>query len=133
MTSSARGKKKRTFFVPFICSKGIFWRFVFYLNVWFIEYTFRIYILLHIEKYYFIHVCEIVYKKTDVWYNEWHRVVQRLTTNDNERQRMITSGTTNDNEWHEWYSEWQRMTMSNKNGNEGQRMTASDKRNESEW
>ena len=42
--------------------------------------------------------------------NEWHRVVQRMTT----------SGTARDNKW-------QRVT---KNGNEWQRMTASDKTNE---
>ena len=42
-------------------------------------------------------------------YNEWQRVVQQVTTNDNEWQRVIK----NDNEWH-----W---------------MTASDKTNEYEW
>ena len=26
----------------------------------------------------------IIYKKTDEWYNEWQRVVQRVTTKDNE-------------------------------------------------
>ena len=61
------------------------------------------------------------------WYNEWQRVVQRVTTSgttsDNEWQRVTTSGTTNDNEW---YNEWQRMTTS---GNEWQQMTMSD----SEW
>ena len=43
------------------------------------------------------------------WYNEWQRVVQRVTTNGNkwynEWQRVTTSGTTNDNEW-------QRVTIS---------------------
>ena len=38
---------------------------------------------------------EIVYKKTDEWYIEWKRVVQRVTTNDNE-----------------WYNKWQGMTTS---------------------
>ena len=30
----------------------------------------------------------IVYKKTDEWYIEWQRVVQQVTTNDNEWQRV---------------------------------------------
>ena len=33
----------------------------------------------------------IVYKKTDEWYIEWQRVVQRVTTNDNEWQRVTIS------------------------------------------
>ena len=43
------------------------------------------------------------------WYNEWSRVVQRVTTSHNEWQRVTTndnewrwmtgSGTTNENEW----------------------------------
>ena len=45
----------------------------------------------------------IVYKKTDEWYIEWQRVVQRVTTSgtksDNEWQRMVQRVTTNDNEW----------------------------------
>ena len=93
----------------------------------------------------------IVYKKTDEWYMEWHR----MTTSDNEWQRMVQQMTTRDNEWHrvvqrmtisdttsdnEWQrvvqqvttnnSEWQRVT---KNDNGWQRMTASDKTNEYEW
>ena len=39
------------------CTREIFITFVFYLNILFIEYTFRIYILLHIKKHYFIHFC----------------------------------------------------------------------------
>ena len=49
------------------------------------------------------------------WYNEWQRVVQRVTTNDNEWQRV----TTNDKEWqrvtrndNEWHNERQRVTIS---------------------
>ena len=56
--------KKKAFFVPFILSKGNFLRFVFYLSVQCIEYTFRIYILLHLKKYYFIHFCCLFPKKT---------------------------------------------------------------------
>ena len=41
-------KKKEGIYVPFILSEGIFLTFVFNLNVQCIEYTFRIYILLHI-------------------------------------------------------------------------------------
>ena len=37
----------------------------------------------------------IAYKKTDEWYIEWQRVVQRETTRDNDWQQMTTS----DNEW----------------------------------
>ena len=66
----------------------------------------------------------IIYKKTDEWYNEWQRVVQRVTT----------SGTTSDNEWqlvttndNEWYNEWQRVTRSGTTSdNESQRVTMND-------
>ena len=51
-------KKKRGIFVPFILSEvKYFLRFVFYLNVCFIEYIFRIYTFLHIKKHYFIYFC----------------------------------------------------------------------------
>ena len=34
------------------------------------------------------------------WYNEWQRVVQRVTTSEDKVwQRMTASGTTNENEW----------------------------------
>ena len=33
---------------------------------------------------------------------EWQRVVQRVTTNDNDWQRMTTNSTTSDNEWSFW-------------------------------
>ena len=60
---------------------------------------------------------KIVYKKTDEWYVEWQRVVQRVTTNDNE-----------------WYNEWQRMTTSdNEWYNEWQGMTTSDATSDKEW
>ena len=65
----------------------------------------------------------IVYKKTDEWYIEWQRVVQRVTTNDNGGQRMTKSGAKSDNKW---YNERQRVTM---NDNEWQRMTT----NNNEW
>ena len=66
----------------------------------------------------------IIYKKTDEWYNEWQRVVQRVKT----------SGTTSDNEWqlvttndNEWYNEWQRVTRSGTTSdNESQRVTMND-------
>ena len=44
-----RERKKGAFIVPFILSEGNFFE-VFYLNVLCIEYTFRIYMLLHIKK-----------------------------------------------------------------------------------
>ena len=51
-------EKRRKVFVPFILSQwNFFLRFVFYYNIQYIEYTFRIYILLHIKKEYFIHFC----------------------------------------------------------------------------
>ena len=72
---------------------------------------------------------KIVYKKTDEWYVEWQRVVQRVTTNDNEWYNEWQRMTTSDNEW---YNEWQRMTTSdNKWYNEWQRVKMSD--NEWQW
>ena len=62
----------------------------------------------------------IVYKKTDEWYIEWQRVVQQVTTNDNEwfnKWQGVTTIAT---------KEWQRMRMS---GNEWKQMTMS----ESDW
>ena len=48
----------RAFFVPLILPEGIFFKkIVFYLNVQCNKYTFRIYILVHIKKHYFIHFC----------------------------------------------------------------------------
>ena len=41
---------------------------------------------------------QIIYKKTDEWYIERQRVVQRVTTNDSERQRVAQRVTTNDKE-----------------------------------
>ena len=71
----------------------------------------------------------IIYKKTDEWYiewhrmttsdNEWHRVVQRMTTID------ATSGIASDNEWRR---EQQKMTM---NDREWQRVIKRVNRNES--
>ena len=49
-------RKKRAFLVPLILSEGIFLTFVFHLNILCIEYTFRIYILLHIKNHYFMHL-----------------------------------------------------------------------------
>ena len=73
----------------------------------------------------------IVYKKTDEWYIEWQRVVQRLTTNNNEWynewQRVTTSGTTSNNEW-------QPVKKSGKTrDNEWQRVTTSGTTSDKEW
>ena len=79
----------------------------------------------------------IVYKETDQWYielhrmtmsdNEWQQMVRRMTssdtTSDNEWQQVVQQVTTNDNES-------QRVT---KYDNEWQRITASDKTNEYKW
>ena len=70
---------------------------------------------------------KIVYKKTDEWYIEWQRVVQRVTTNDNEWYNEWQRMTTSDNEW---YNEWQRMTTSD---NEWQRVTTSGTTSDKEW
>ena len=53
----ARKQKRGYFLYRSFCPKEIFLIFAFYLNVWRIEYTFRIYILLHIQNHYFIHFC----------------------------------------------------------------------------
>ena len=55
MSWSSRKKKRGHFFEPYICPKGIFVTFVFYLNAQSIEYTFTIQTLVHIKKHYFIH------------------------------------------------------------------------------
>ena len=51
----ARERKTRAFLYHLFCPKKILLTFVFYLNVRCIECTFRIYILLHIKKHFFIH------------------------------------------------------------------------------
>ena len=55
---------------------------------------------------------------SDKFYNEWQPVVQRVTTNDNERQQVVQRMAKSNNEW---YSEWQQVTT---NENEWQRVTA---------
>ena len=50
-------------------------------------------------------------------------MVHRVTTSDNERQRVVQPVTTNDNEWYnEWYNRWQRGRT---NDNEWQRVAIS--------
>ena len=59
------------------------------------------------------------------WYNEWQRVVQRVTANDNNWHQMTTSD-----------KEWQRVTTSDiqiTNKNEWQRVKQRMQTNESEW
>ena len=51
--AGARERKKRAFFVPFILSEEKFFNICVLSQC--IEYTFRIYILFHIKKHYFIH------------------------------------------------------------------------------
>ena len=48
-------KKRGHFLYRLFCPKKTFPTFVFYLNVYYIEYAFRIFILLYIKKHYFIH------------------------------------------------------------------------------
>ena len=43
--------------------EGIF--YMFYLSLWWIDYTFRIYMLLHIKRYYFIHFCCLFLKSSE--------------------------------------------------------------------
>ena len=64
-------------------------------------------------------------------YNEWKRVVQRVTTSGttsgNEWQRVTTSGKTSDNEW-------QRVTTSSTTSdNNWQRVTTSGTTSDKEW
>ena len=51
MSWSSRKKKEAIFYTVYFVRREFFLRFVFYLNVKCIEYTFRIYILLHIKKH----------------------------------------------------------------------------------
>ena len=53
------------------------------------------------------------------WYNEWRRVVQRVTTSDCEWEKMTTNE-----------KEWQQMTMSD---NKWQWVTKSDSKWYNEW
>ena len=50
MSWSSRKKKGGGLLYRFFCPKEIFLTFVFYLNAYCIEYTFRIYIILYISK-----------------------------------------------------------------------------------
>ena len=54
----------------------------------------------------------IVYKKTDEWYIEWQRVVQRVTTSDNEWQQVAHRVKTSETRSGKNSNEWQRMTIS---------------------
>ena len=77
------------------------------------------------------HLGSFIKRQTSV-----HRVVQRVTTNDNEWQRVVQRVTTNDNEWqpvvqvttsdNEWQQVVQRVTTSD---NRWHRLTRSD----NEW
>ena len=51
MSWSSRKKKEAIFYTVYFVRREFFLRFVFCLNVKCIEYTFRIYILLHIKKH----------------------------------------------------------------------------------
>ena len=55
MSWSLRKKEKGIFCAVYFVRREIFSRFVFYLNVYCLEHTFRTYILSHIKKHYFIH------------------------------------------------------------------------------
>ena len=54
----------RFFFFP---RRKCFLTFVFYLNVLYVEYAFRIYIPLHIKKHYFIHFCCLFLKLSNAF------------------------------------------------------------------
>ena len=69
----------------------------------------------------------IVYKKTDEWYINWHR----MTMSDNEWQQVLHRMTTSDTEWHRVV---QRMTTSDTTSdNQWQRVTASGTASDNEW
>ena len=63
MCWSSRKKKGHFLYLAF-CPKNFFLTFVFNLNVKYIGHTFRIYILLHIEKHYFINFCCLLLKSS---------------------------------------------------------------------
>ena len=62
----AHERKYTAFFVPFMLSEGNFFK-MFCLNVQRIEYIFRIQMLLHIKKYFFIHFCCLFLKSSKVF------------------------------------------------------------------
>ena len=64
MNLRAHKRKKRAFLYCLFGPKEIFLTFVFLLNVQCIEYTFRIYVLLHIKKLYFINFCYLFLKSS---------------------------------------------------------------------
>ena len=64
MSWSSRKKKEGIFCTVYFVRRDFFSRIVFYLSVQCIEYTFRIYILLHIKERYFIHFCCLFLKSS---------------------------------------------------------------------
>ena len=98
---------------------------------------FRIHYMYTSIKFYLWSFLKIFYKKTDERYIEWQRVI----TNDKNWQRVVQRVTTNDNEWLTTSdNEWQRLTTSGKtNDKEWQLVAESDKEwqwvtaSDSEW
>ena len=84
---------------------------------------------------------QIVYKKTDEWYNEWQRVTTSGTTSDNEWQRVVKSRLfikrqTSDTSSNKVVQQetmsnnvWQWVTTNDNDNNKWKQMTTSD----SEW
>ena len=68
MSWSSRKKKESSFCTVYFIRRKFFLTFVFYLSIWCIEYTFRIYILLHTKKHYFIHFCCLFLKSSKAFY-----------------------------------------------------------------
>ena len=62
--------KRKHFLHCLFWPKGIFLTFIFYLNVYCIKYTFRIYILLHIKKHYFTYFCCLFLKSSKKPFNK---------------------------------------------------------------
>ena len=69
MSWSLRKKKEDIFCTVFFFPprRKCFLTFVFYLNVLYVEYAFRIYIPLHIKKHYFIHFCCLFLKLSNAF------------------------------------------------------------------
>ena len=57
-------EKKESILSRLFCPKEIFLTFVIYLNAYYVEFTFRKYILWQIKKHYFIHFCCLFLKSS---------------------------------------------------------------------
>ena len=73
MMSWSSRKKKRAFFVPIILFEGNFVNICALSQC--VNYTFRVYILLRIKKYYFLHFCCLFLKSSEAFSASLNRLV----------------------------------------------------------